>query len=82
MCDIIIKLRFYSIAFSMNITIFFKRRKRKKIKGMTRLCRILQTRFQKSIYFKALIVWLLLSIEIVVLTYRSSFKDQDCFINS
>lgn len=33
MCDIIIKLRFYSIAFSMNITIFLKERKEKKSKA-------------------------------------------------
>lgn len=50
MCDIIIKLRFYSIAFSMNIIFFFKK-KGKKFKRHDTLMKTITDTFSKEHIF-------------------------------
>lgn len=51
MCDIIIKLRFYSIAFSMNIIFFLKEGKEKKIKRHDTLMKNITDTFSKEHIF-------------------------------
>lgn len=52
MCDIIIKLRFYSIAFSMNIIFFVKKEgKEKKIERHDTLMKTITDTFSKEHIF-------------------------------